>query len=119
MLVGHIGKLVKVAGGIMNTHSAVADRRMEILTEHAKRYGVKAEVLREIRDCVTTEAALDVLDQAGILTPVTESVVNSIQEQIGRRTGGALRAEVIMFSSVRGELAQTAGAKALLQRGAD
>ena len=119
LLVGHIGKLVKVAGGIMNTHSAVADRRMEILTEHAQRCGAKAEVLREIGDCVTTEAALDVLGQAGILTPVTESVVNSIQEQIDRRTGGALRAEVIMFSSVRGELAQTAGAKALLQRGAD
>lgn len=119
LLVGHIGKLVKVAGGIMNTHSAVADRRMEILTEYAQRCGAKAEALREIGDCVTTEAALDVLDQAGILEPVTESVINSIQEQIDRRTGGALRAEVIMFSSVRGELAQTAGAKALLQRGAD
>ena len=119
LLVGHIGKLVKVAGGIMNTHSAVADRRMEILAEHAQRCGAGAEVVREIGECVTTEAALDVLDQAGILAPVTESVVNSIQEQIDRRTGGALQAEVIMFSSVRGELAQTAGAKALLQRGAD
>ena len=119
LFAGHIGKLVKVAGGIMNTHSAVADRRMEILTEHAQRCGAGAEVLREIGDCVTTEAALDVLDQAGILAPVTESVVNSIQEQIGRRTGGALRTEVIMFSSIRGELAQTGGAKALLQRGAD
>ena len=114
---GHIGKLVKVAGGIMNTHSAVADRRMEILAEHAQRCGAAEEVLHEISDCVTTEAALDVLDRAGILAPVMESVVTSIQEQINKRTGGALQAEVIMFSSVRGKLAQTAGAEAALQGG--
>lgn len=119
LFAGHIGKLVKVAGGIMNTHSAVADCRMEILAEHAQRCGAEAGVLQKIGDCVTTEATLDVLDQAGILVPVMESVVNSIQEQIDRRTGGALRVEVIMFSSVRGELAQTAGARELLQRGAD
>lgn len=114
---GHIGKLVKVAGGIMNTHSAVADCRMEILAEHAQRCGAAEEVLHEISDCVTTEAALDVLDRAGILAPVMESVVTSIQEQINKRTGGALQAEVIMFSSVRGKLAQTAGAEAALQGG--
>ena len=119
LFAGHIGKLVKVAGGIMNTHSAVADRRMEILAEHAQRCGAGAEVLREIGDCVTTEAALDVLDRAGILEPVTEGVVQGVKEQIDKRTGGALQVEVIMFSSVRGELAQTAGAEALLQRGAD
>ena len=31
VLVGHIGKLIKVAGGIMNTHSKWADCRMELL----------------------------------------------------------------------------------------
>lgn len=115
LFAGHIGKLVKVAGGIMNTHSAVADRRMEILAEHAQRCGATEEVLRKISDCVTTEAALDILDQAGILAPVTESVTRSIKEQIDKRTGGALRTEVIMFSSVRGRLAQTAGAEAALK----
>lgn len=99
----------------MNTHSAVADRRMEILAEHAQRCGATEEVLRKISDCVTTEAALDILDQAGILAPVTESVTRSIKEQIDKRTGGALRTEVIMFSSVRGRLAQTAGAEAALK----
>ena len=34
LLIGHIGKLIKVAGGIMNTHSHVADGRLEILTAH-------------------------------------------------------------------------------------
>ena len=115
LLAGHIGKLVKVAGGIMNTHSAVADRRMEILAEHARRSGADAQILQAIGKCVTTEAALDVLDAAGIFISVTESLVQSIQEQISRRTCGNMQVEVILFSSVRGKLAQTAGTEALLQ----
>ena len=35
LLVGHIGKLVKLAGGVMNTHSKWADCRMELLCAHA------------------------------------------------------------------------------------
>ena len=36
LFVGHIGKLVKVAGGIRNTHSQYGDHRMEILTDIAE-----------------------------------------------------------------------------------
>ena len=36
LFVGHIGKLVKVAGGIRNTHSQYGDHRMEILTKIAE-----------------------------------------------------------------------------------
>ena len=35
LLVGHIGKLVKVGGGMLNTHSKYGDCRMEILAAHA------------------------------------------------------------------------------------
>ena len=109
LLAGHIGKLVKVAGGIMNTHSAVADCRMEILTMHALRCGAQAETLRKIAECVTTEAALDVLEEADLLAPVMESVLQSIRKHIDKRTGGRIRTEVILFSTARGKLAQTEG----------
>src|SRR5699024_2973541 len=35
LLAGHLGKLVKVAGGIMNTHSRQADCRTELFCAHA------------------------------------------------------------------------------------
>lgn len=41
LLVGHIGKLVKVAGGIMNTHSRMADCRTELFCTYAALAGAK------------------------------------------------------------------------------
>ena len=43
LLTGHIGKLVKLAGGIMNTHSREADCRMELLAAAAVRQSVPME----------------------------------------------------------------------------
>lgn len=64
LLTAHIGKLVKVAGGIMNTHSKYGDARMEILAAHAARLGAGREVVEELFRCVTTDDAIAVLDQA-------------------------------------------------------
>lgn len=68
LLVGHIGKLVKVAGGIMDTHSRTADCRAEILAAHAALAGAGAKTVREIMSSVTTTAALEAIEAAGVGT---------------------------------------------------
>lgn len=65
LLTGHIGKLVKVAGGIMNTHSKEGDCRMELLVAAAVRQHVPVEYLEAILGCVTTEEAVKILDTCG------------------------------------------------------
>ena len=45
LLVGHIGKLVKIAAGVMNTHSRQADARMEVLAVHAAMAGADRETV--------------------------------------------------------------------------
>ena len=57
LLAGHIGKLIKVAGGIMNTHSREGDCRMELLTAFAVKCGVAAVDAARLLSCVTTEEA--------------------------------------------------------------
>lgn len=57
ILLGHIGKLLKVAGGIFHTHNHVADARMEILVAHAALHGVSLEKLRSLADIPTSEGA--------------------------------------------------------------
>lgn len=85
LLVGHIGKLVKVAGGILNTHSANGDCRMELLGVHAAVHGADQETVQGIMHCVTTEEALEILQRANILPAVTDALLEKIQLYIGRK----------------------------------
>lgn len=106
LFVGHIGKLVKVAGGIFQTHSRVADARMEILAAHAALAGADSGVIHTLMGCATTDAALDVLERNGILTAVLESLLQKIVEHIRFRVGETPFG-VVLFSNGRGVLGTT------------
>lgn len=62
---GQYGKLMKLAGGIMNTHSHVADGKMEILCTHAALQGAGREVIEQIYQCRTVREASAILEQQG------------------------------------------------------
>jgi len=61
LLFGHLGKIVKVAAGIFQTHSRLADARLETLAAHAAAEGAPREAVEEILACATTEAAVAVI----------------------------------------------------------
>lgn len=117
LLTGHIGKLVKVAGGIMNTHSKEADCRMEILAAAAVREGADTEVLRQILDCISTEEAVRILEQAGIREAVMERILEKILFYLAQRVKGEIRVECILYANEFGELAKSAGAEQLVRAG--
>lgn len=107
LLVGHIGKLVKVAAGVMNTHSRQADCRMEVLASHGAMAGLNREQVRKIMNCITTTEALDILRDAGVLEFVMESVMGKMEQALIHRAGKNLQLGVIMFSE--GEILGQAG----------
>ena len=78
LLTGHIGKLIKVAGGIMNTHSREADCRIELLTAFAFKCGVAPEYIKSIMDSLTTEEALAALKESGRLYEVMDYAMERI-----------------------------------------
>lgn len=86
LLVGHLGKIVKVAGGFSNTHSRYGDCRMEILTSALLRSGADTTVedLRALNACNTTEEAADLLASKGYMEPVMEVIKGEILDTIGR-----------------------------------
>lgn len=114
LVVGHAGKMVKVASGVMQTHSRVADCRRETFCAHAAICGASPEVARAIMASATTEACLDILEGAGLLKPVMESVMAAIEEHLERRAAGSFEVGALVFSNERGELARTAGADELI-----
>lgn len=64
---GFVGKLVKVASGTMNTHSHVADGRLETICTHAALHGASREVIGRIYSCVTTKAAMKIVEEEGLM----------------------------------------------------
>lgn len=105
LLIGHIGKMIKVAGSIMNTHSRSADCRKEIFCAHAIMCGAEAELGRELMKAATTDACIEILDNAGMREAVMQSVVNTIQKVLDRRSKGAYRIGICIFSNEYGLLA--------------
>lgn len=116
LLVGHIGKLVKLAGGIMNTHSKMADCRRELFCAHAALCGADRALCCRLMEQVTTDGCIALLDSAGLREAVMESLLDAIQWQLDRRAAGGLKTGAILFSNEYGQLGMTAGAGALLRQ---
>ena len=115
LLVGHVGKLVKLAAGVMNTHSHTADGRAEVFCAHGALCGASREVCAALMDAATTDACLDILDGAGLRGPVLESILAAIQMHLDRRAGGAFRVGAVLFSNQHGPLGETHTAKELMK----
>ena len=116
LLTGHIGKLIKVSGGIMNTHSHEGDCRMELLVSAAVQEYVSGDTLRKILDCIATEEALRLLQADGKLEPVMQRVMDKIMYYLRKRAGDTLNIECILYSNDFGELAKSEGAESFVRR---
>ncbi|MFT4144192.1 MAG: cobalt-precorrin-5B (C(1))-methyltransferase CbiD [Mobilitalea sp.] len=116
LLTGHIGKLIKLSGGIMNTHSKEADCRMELMAAAGLRAGISGELAKTILDCVTTEEALEQLKKSGKLVSVMEHILSKACFYLNKRALGKMQLECIMYSNDFGELARSSGALELLQQ---
>lgn len=87
LFVGNFGKLVKIAAGIMNTHSRYADGRWEIIVSHAALQQVPVPILWEIRNSVTTDQMLSCISGKEQRQNVVNSILNEIQEHLEHRSG--------------------------------
>ena len=112
LLTGHIGKLIKIAGGIMNTHSREADCRLELLCAFAAKQRVEPDKLCAILDCITTTQALQILEESGRREAVMAYAMERILWYLDRRAQGKLEIDCIMFENEYGELASSKGVEA-------
>lgn len=117
LLSGHIGKLIKVSGGIMNTHSKEGDARMELLAAGVIRAGGSMDTLRGILNCRVTEEALGIIqaESPALLRKSMESVMERILYYLRKRAGEELPVECILYSNEFGLLAASPGAMDMLE----
>lgn len=117
LFVGHTGKLVKLAGGIMNTHSLYADCRMELIALYSMLNGASMEQAEEILTCVTTDKVFDVINAY----PLAKNVKDKLMERalfhlMHRLRGTGIEIEVIMFTGNRENIIESSGARRLVEQ---
>ncbi|MFZ5969787.1 MAG: cobalt-precorrin-5B (C(1))-methyltransferase CbiD [Bacillota bacterium] len=97
LMIGHIGKFVKLAGGIFHTHSKVADGRIEILAANLALLGANQALIQSVFDCVTAEAVLELIERSN-MEEVYSYLCNKAETKCEEHVYGQLEVGVIMFS---------------------
>ena len=115
LLIGHIGKLVKLAGGMWNTHSRYGDCRMDILAACAAAEGLHGAAAEELLQCATCDDALRLLKENDCFDAVLRRLAARIGTMMQYKSG-EMETGAILFSKEYGYLCQTQGAAELLRR---
>lgn len=115
----HIGKGIKVAGGIMNTHSRESDARMELAAAFALEVGASREDALDILRGTTTDVAMDALARRGLEDAFMSRVAEKCAFYLQKRAGDGLRVETIVFSHKSEAVGASEGAKRLFDEAED
>lgn len=118
LMVGHIGKLVKLAGGIYNTHSKYGDCRMEILASYGAAAGINSQSVKKILKSVSCDEAIDILISQNALRETMDMICEKIQDTIVRFSDSE-NVGAITFSKIHGLLGKTSRADELLKKISD
>lgn len=115
LLIGHSGKLVKLAQGVMNTHSKYADCRTEFMAMQAMFHGASPAVGQEIYKCLTTDEVVKVLHRENLFDKIIPEVTKKIDFYMQHRVHGKIKTAALMFSNVYGVLGKTEYADELIK----
>ena len=115
LIVGHIGKLVKLGAGIMNTHSSWADGRMDVLVTCGVLAGADTDTLKRLPDCVTADAAMDILEEDGYLEKTADILSQRMDSYLRARVKDSIPIAALAFSYKRQLQVRTALAEELIK----
>ncbi|KRL56168.1 cobalt-precorrin-5B (C(1))-methyltransferase CbiD [Furfurilactobacillus rossiae] len=109
LIVGDLGKMIKVAGGIFSTHSKDADARAEIMVANLALLGAPTDLLKQVYDCLTTISMIELVNKAGY-QQVYQVLVDKIKgrcEKLLNRGEQKTVVDAVIFSKMTGYLAST------------
>ncbi len=114
VFIGHIGKLIKVSAGIFNTHSKVADARMEVLTSHLAMAGAPHQLLIDVYHSKTTDGALSLIKAAGYAS-IFKTIANRCSERCYLYTHEQLEVATVLFGNRETALATSDNCEQILE----
>ena len=115
LIIGHIGKLVKLGAGIMNTYSAQADGRMDVLVTCGMLADADVNLLKEIPQCVTVDSALDILKSGGYMEKTLDILTDRAEYYLNAKVKNEIEIGAVMFSEKHGISVKTSLADKLIK----
>ncbi|MCQ2406411.1 MAG: cobalt-precorrin-5B (C(1))-methyltransferase CbiD [Oscillospiraceae bacterium] len=114
LLIGHIGKMVKIAGGMLNTHSKYGDCRMDIMTATAAGFGLPADTASQMLECASCDDAIRLLDERNLREKTLEKLTGRIDFILKNKLQERMEIGAMLFSKEYGLLSETIDAQAML-----
>jgi cobalt-precorrin-5B (C1)-methyltransferase len=105
-LLGHIGKLCKLAIGVFNTHSKVCDARMEAFIYYLALDSAPTELLSQVNACATSEEVVALLREGSyehIFEAMRQGCITRIQRYV---KDAQFTVDVVLYSMEYGLLGE-------------
>ena len=94
-IIGHIGKLGKVAAGAFNTHSKVCDMRLEVIALELALIGAPIELVKTVYNEKTTEGAVRIIPDE--YNSIYRNISLKAKAKMEQYVMNELRAEVVLY----------------------
>jgi cobalt-precorrin-5B (C1)-methyltransferase len=118
LLLGYQGKLIKLAGGIFNTSSHLADAKLEIISAAVVTVGGDIQAVQAVLDAKTADAAHKKLIELGLSESVfgilAEKISHKAQAYVQKYANVPLKVGTVLFDRKGEIISQDSQAKELL-----
>ena len=98
VVLGHSGKLVKLAAKIFNTHHKVGDARNEVIAAYAGAAGATQQTIRELLEANTTDEASEILRQINLIEPTYNRIAERINQRVSDRVENKINISVVIVA---------------------
>ena len=114
LLSGHLGKMVKLSGGIFNTHSHIADAKNEIIAANLALLGAPKALIEKVMQCLTAEESISAIREYGY-NEVFDILAQKAAEKSHAHTYNEILVETMMFDLKGNLICESNGANTLLE----
>ncbi|MGD6851370.1 MAG: cobalt-precorrin-5B (C(1))-methyltransferase CbiD [Candidatus Bathyarchaeia archaeon] len=98
IVLGHSGKLAKLAARLFNTHHKVGDARNEVIASYAGAAGADTKTIRALLEANTTDEATEILRQVNLAEPTYNLIAERIHKQVSDRVENKIKISVVIVA---------------------
>ena len=98
IVLGHSGKLVKLAANIFNTHHKVGDARNEVIASYAGAVGADTTTINALLAANTSDEGTEILKQANLVEATYDRIAARVNQRVSDRVENKIKISVVIVS---------------------